>query len=216
MGYNVYISEKRVLSTAGSVPTVAADIRPFNADTYPGDTDPATDYETFEAGELNDGVLYYAAVTIVYPDGAESAPSNMVEFVCHPSGDFSLKLRYSGDRDGYSFGKMDYVASDDIENHIYYGRIDGDDYLLSPSRLDDVLQSVRFYPLEIETVSDPFDCPPGPGADKIKIEKGKSCLLKTEAGQYAKIIVKGFSGSGGDREVNLKYSFMPTSGYTDF
>jgi len=215
MGYNIYVSEDSVLN-AGSPIEIAQGISPFNAVVYPGDTDPASSYETFEATELTDGVTYYAAVTIVYAGGMESPPSNMIEFICHPSGEFTLKQRFSGERDGYSFRKSDYVASDDPENYIYYVQIEGDDYLLSPSRLDDVLKSVRFYPLNIKSISDRFERPTGPGADKIRIRKGDSCLLKTDAGQYAKIIVKGFTGSGNDREVDLEYSFMPAPGYTDF
>ncbi len=215
MGYNIYLSENRVLN-AGSSPSILTEgINPFNVDTYPGDTDPSTDHETFIATDLIDGIRYYAAVTIVY-SGGESPPSNMIEFVCHPSGEFSLKQRYSGERDGYSLSRSDYVASDDLENHIYYVQIGGDDYLLSPSRLDDVLMSVKFYPLRIITIDDRFEPPTGPGVDKIKIHKRDGCLLRTEAGQYAKIIVKNFFGSGNEREVSLEYSFMPASGYTDF
>jgi hypothetical protein len=216
MGYNIYLSEDRVLVSGSFSGTLAKGISPVNKGAYPGDTDPSTDYETFIATDLIDGIRYYAAVTIVFSGGAESPPSNMIEFVCHPSGEFSLKQRYSGERDGYSFSRADYVASDDLENHIYYAQIEGDDYLLSPSRLDDALKSVEFFPSRIMTIEDRFQPPTGPGADKIKIHKLDGCLLRTEAGQYAKIIVKDFSGSGNEREVILEYSFMPAPGYTDF
>jgi hypothetical protein len=216
MGYNLYLSENKALDSGSTSGTLAEGISPVNTGAYPGDKDPSTDYETFLAADLIDGVTYYAAVTIVYLGGEESPPSNMIEFVCHPSGEFSLKQRYSGERDGYSFSRADYVASDDLENHIYYVQIREDDYLLSPSRLDNILKSVKFYPLRIKTIEDRFDPPTGPGANKIKIHKGDGCLLRTKAGQYAKIIVKNFSGSGNEREVSLEYSFMPAPGYTDF
>jgi hypothetical protein len=216
MGYNIYLSENRVVDSGSSSGTLAEGIGPANTGVYPGDTDPSTDYETFIAMDLTDGSRYYAAVTIVYSGGAESPPSNMIEFICHPSGEFSLKQRYSGERDGYSFSRADYVASDDLENYIYYVQIGGDDYLLSPSRLDDVLKSVKFYPLKIITIEDQFETPTKPGADKIMIHKGDACLLRTETGQNAKIIVRNFSGSGNEREVSLEYSFMPSPGYTDF
>jgi hypothetical protein len=216
MGYNIYLSENRVVDSGSSSGTLAEGIGPANTGVYPGDTDPSTDYETFIAMDLTDGSRYYAAVTIVYSGGAESPPSNMIEFICHPSGEFSLKQRYSGERDGYSFSRADYVASDDLENYIYYVQIGGDDYLLSPSRLDDVLKSVKFYPLKIITIEDQFETPTNPGADKIMIHKGDACLLRTETGQNAKIIVRNFSGSGNEREVSLEYSFMPSPGYTDF
>ena len=216
MGYNIYLSENRVLNAGSSPGILTEGIDPFNIDIYPGDTDPSTDYETFIAADLIDGVTYHAAVTVVYSGGTESPPSHMIEFVCHPSGEFSLKQRYSGERDGYSFSRSAYVASDDLDNYIYYVQIGGDDYLLSPSRLDDILKPVKFYPLRIKTIEDRFEPSAGPGADKIKIHKGDGCLLRTEAGQYAKIIVKDFSGSGNEREVSLEYSFMPAPGYTDF
>lgn len=216
MGYNIYLSENRALNAGSSPGILTEGINPFNIDVYPGDTDPSTDYETFIATDLIDGITYYAAVTIVYSGGVESSLSNMIDFICHPSGEFSLKQRYSGEREGYSLSRSGYVASDDLDNYIYYVQIGGDDYLLSPSRLDDVLKSVKFYPLRIMTIEDRFEPPTGPGVDKIKIHRGDGCLLRTDAGQFAKIIVKDFFGSGNEREVSLEYSFMPAPGYTDF
>ena len=216
MGYNIYLSENRVLDSGSSSAILVEGLSPVNTRAYPGDTDPSTDYETFIATDLVDGVTYYATVTVVYSGGAESPPSKMIEFVCHTSGEFSLKQRYSGERDGYSFSRSAYVASDDLDNYIYYAQIGEEDYLLSPSRLDDVLKSVKFFPSSITTIKDRFQPPTGQGADKIKIRKGDGCLLLTEAGQYAKIIVNDLSGSGNEREVSLEYSFMPAPGYTDF
>ena len=213
-GYNIYISKKKVVIADDT--RIADGIKPFNIGAYPGDTDPATDYETFQAKDLKDGVVYYAAVTIVYSGKQQSRPSNMIEFVCHPHGQFTLRQSFSGEHDGYSFSKADYVPTDDLENHIYYTQIKGEDYLLSPSRLDDVLKSVRFFPLKIKSIDDRFNPPTGGGSDKIRIKKGDGCLLKTDTGQFAKIIVKGFSQSGKEREVALEYSFMPIAGRTDF
>ncbi len=215
-GYNIYISEGELFASSRFGPANAGNISPFNTVVYPGDTDPAVDYETFEANGLDDGVTYRAAVTVVYADGKESPPSNVAEFICHPKGRISLRQRYSGERDGYSFVRSAYVRSDDLENQVYYARIDGDDFLLSPSRLDDMLESVKFYPLEIGSIHESFKPPSGPGAEKIEIREGVGCLLETKTGQYAKIVVRGFSGTGEDREVDLEYSFMPLPGYSDF
>lgn len=215
-GYNIYIGEDEVTGGGEYSPKLSSVAAPFNSGIYPGDTNPSTDYETFEASGLTDGVHYYAAVTMVFADGRETRPSNMVEFVCHPSGTFSLRQSYSGERDGYSLSQSRSVRTDDLGNQIYYAQIEGEDYLLSPSRLDDVFQSVKFHPLSLESISDGFAAPKGPGSDKIGIDKGDTCLLETQSGQYAKILVRDFSGSGKDREVHLEYSFMPIPGYTDF
>ena len=215
-GYNVYISEHQMIAPGDSGKVISADVPAFNTVVYPGDTDPAVDYETFEANGLTDGIVYRATVTIVFADGEESRHSNVVRFICHPQGEFSLRQRYRGEQDGYSFAASDYVRSNDLGNQIYYAVIDGDDFLLSPSRLDDVLESTEFYPSEIRSIYDSFDPPSGPGLDKIGIYEGMGCLLKTEAGQYVKVIVAGFSGTGDDRRVDLMFSFMPLPGYSDF
>ena len=131
-------------------------------------------------------------------------------------GEINLNRSYSGERDGYSFARQQYVATDALENQVYFTQIQGEDYLASPSRIDAILPSVEFFSLSITSLRDRMREPQGPGADKIRVIKGGSCLLKTSSGQYAKIIVKGFSGTGDDRQIILDYSFMPVPGNIDF
>jgi len=210
-GYNLYINSEPIGTS-----TVNQGVKPFNDDVYPGDLDPATDYETFEASGLKNGIRYYAAVSIVMSDGREGPPSPATEFVCHPHGEISLGTSFSGDHEGFSFDRADYVSTDSDDNQIYYTRIGEDDYLASPGRIDDILQSVRFYPLNIKSIDDKFNSPTGKGDDKIRIVKGGGYLLRTADNRYAKMIVKDFEGSGDDRVVHLRYSYMPMPGYTDF
>jgi hypothetical protein len=75
---------------------------------------------------------------------------------------------------------------------------------------------VKFYPINIGSISDSFAVPSGEGDEKIRIVESMGCLMKTEDGKLAKIIVNGFSGSGDDREVHLDFSYMPVPGVTDF
>ncbi len=213
-GYNIYLSDQSVTNPTGT--SVGENARRINDNVYPGDTDPDTEYETFEATDLVDGQRYYCTLTTVYLGNVESPPSNMTEFICHPSGECSLRQRYSGERDGYSFEQAEYVESDDTRNQIYYALIGGEDYLLSPSRLDSTLEPVMFHSLSIRSIKDGFEMPSGEGAERIRIVESMGCLMKTEDGKLAKIVVNGFSGSGDDREVHLEFSYMPVPGVTDF
>lgn len=213
-GYNIYIDESPVVGPDGAV--VLPDEETFHDEVYPGDLDPATEFETFEARGLRDGVRYYAAVTIVMASGIEGPPSNMIDFVCHPHGEISLGTSFSGEREGFSFERAEFVNTDAAANQIYFTQIDGKDYLASPGRIDDILQTVRFYPLSINSIRDRFEPPSGSGSDKIRVVEGGSYLLRTSDNKHAKIIVTGFSGSGDDRMIRFVYSYMPMPGYTDF
>ncbi|MFH1893175.1 MAG: hypothetical protein ABIK83_10905 [Candidatus Zixiibacteriota bacterium] len=213
-GYNIYIASGNPVGDDSAM--IAAGAVPLNPDTYPGDTDAEIEFETFDANDLEDGVEYFAAVTIVFPGDKESKPSNAIKFVCHPHGEITLNRSYSGERDGYSFARQEYVATDALDNQVYFTQIQGEDYLASPSRIDAILPSVEFFSSSITSLKDRIREPQGPGADKIRVKKGGSCLLKTSSGQYAKIIVKGFSGTGDDRRITLDYSFMPVPGRIDF
>lgn len=213
-GYNVYISTSNPVDPGGTA--IVADMRPYHEDIYPGDTDPEIEMETFPAENLEDGVEYYAAVTIVFTGDRESWPSNAIKFVCHPQGEITLGRSFSGDNDGFSFIAQEYVATDALENQIYFTQIQGEDYLASPSRIDAILPSISFFPSSINDLKDRVSEPRGAGEDKIKVVKGGSCLLRTSSGQYSKIIVKGFSGTGDSRKINLDYSFMPMPGNLDF
>ena len=213
-GYNIYLDSR---DTASDTTGLQIDRQTLLADDiYPGDTDPATDFETFVASDLQDGITYFAAVTTVYPDGTESEPSNTIRFICHPRGEFELAQRYSGEIDGFSFGRATYVPTDDLDNCIYYARIKGQDFLLSPSRLDNVLRRVEFFHSDITSVDDRAERPRGQGVDKIAVTAGDGCLLKTVDGEYAKLVVKALEGSGDDRIVRIKYSFMPVPNLLDF
>jgi hypothetical protein len=213
-GYNIYLDSSNAASDTTGFQinglTLLAD------DIYPGDTDPATDFETYTASDLQDGLTYYAAVTIVYPDGAESGPSNTVSFICHPRGEFELAQRYSGEMDGFSFGRATHVPTDDLDNFIYYARIKGQDFLLSPSRLDNVLRRVEFFHADITSIDERVERPHRQGADKIAVTAGDGCLLRMEGGEYAKLVVKALDGSGDDRVVRIEYSFMPVPNLLDF
>ena len=212
-GYNLYLSESPVVDEAGKL---FSNRVPYNDEVYPGDIDPAIDTESIRVKELEDGRYYYAAVTIVFADGSESAPSNQIRFVCYPEGEFTLSRSYSGEHDGFSFEREEYVATDDFDNFLYYTQIKGTDYLLSPSRLDDVLKSVEFCASNIQSIDDSADFESGSWSDKISIKSGSSCLMRTESGQFAKIRVLDFYGSGDDRKVRIEYRFMPMPGNTDF
>jgi hypothetical protein len=214
MGYDIYIARGNPVASDGA--TIAAGVKPFNDDVYPGDTDPQIDYETFEAKDLEDGVEYFAAVTIIFPGDRMSRPSNVVKFICHPHGKITLGRSYSGDHDGYSFEDQEYVATDALGNQIYFTQIKDEDYLASPSRLDDILPSIRFFASNIRALDDPITAPSGSGADKIAIKAGTGCILRTASGQYCKIVVRGFTGTGDDRAVALEYSYMSVPGNTDF
>lgn len=211
-GYNFYI-----VPAAGSSKDFPSGA-PHNLVPYPGDTDGDRALETAELKELDSGIEYIAAVRILFPDGSESKPSNIVRFTTMPSGEFTLAGRYQGDNDGYALARGEYVRADNSANDLYFmAKADGD-YLLSPSKLGFGLKTVRLakvgrYASLAESTR--ADSPAG-GKQEIKVKAGDVIELYTEDNHYARVFVKAFKGKDKKRTIDIAYMYHSIAGNNRF
>lgn len=219
-GYNFYVA---LASGAGAdFPANAG--KPHNRVPYPGDTDSDRAVETAELKELDSGVEYVAALRILFPDGSESKPSNVVRFTTMPSGEFTLSGRYQGDNDGFALARGEYVRADNSANDLYFmARADGD-YLLSPSKLGFGLKTVRLakvgnYSSLAESAG--ADSPagvgdPARGKEEIKVKAGDVIELYSEDNHYARVFVRTLKGKDKNRTIDLTYMYHSIAGNNKF
>jgi hypothetical protein len=213
-GYNIYISEEPLLTENDSL---APAIEPHNTTTYAGDTDPDDGIEHYEARGLENGVLYYVHVRIVYPDRSLSPPTEEVRAVCGPRGEIELAVRYQDKPDGFSFVRDEYVDADNVANDVYYYTRDGNDYLVSPSELGGLLRVNRFRVLDMSGTLDHVSeqlplLSSQPTARRVEISEGDWVWIMTSEEQHALLKVQGFTGSVENRKVQLFYAFTPRAG----
>lgn len=213
-GYNIYISEDPLLDDSDSLPPTA---QPHNTTIYAGDTDPDDGIEHYEARGLDNGVLYYVHVRIVYPDQTLSPPTDEVRAVCGPRGEIELAIRYQGDPDGFSFVLNDYVDADDVTNDLYYYSRDAQDYLVAPSELGGFLRANRFGLLDLKGPLDQISeklplLSSRPAEIRVEVSVGDWVWVMTPEQQHALVQVTGFTGQADSRRVRLFYAFTPRSG----
>ena len=145
-GYNIYLwNEKDASDTTNN------GFRRINPELYPGDTDADIASESYPLEGVDNGVIYRVYVTTVYPDGMESARSNVVEAIPRPEGSFTLRESFKGNESGYSMRKMKSVPTDDLDNDIYLANIKGALWVASPQRINVVLRQTEFYGLSDRT-----------------------------------------------------------------
>ncbi|SYZ72902.1 exported hypothetical protein [Candidatus Zixiibacteriota bacterium] len=208
-GYNIYLLEdslkqKDLQSNAGER------LKPYNAEPYPGDTNPERGFETITINNLRNGADYYFLVRTVFPDGMMSGFSNQVGAICRPEGEFTLAFRYSDLNDGFSFARGESVRADASANDLYFFEKDGFAFLASPSRLNGFLRKSKFYSLGKTTdiyQYQKFDIDI-PSEERIPILAGESYLVKTADGNFAKIRIEEISGKDRDRVLKIKYIYQ--------
>ncbi len=213
-GYNIYISEEPLLSDSDELPPGA---EPHNRTVYAGDTDPHDEIEHYEASGLENGVLYYVHVRVVYPDRTLSPPTEEITAVCGPRGEIELAVRYQGKPDGFSFLRDDYVDADDVANDLYYFHRDGRDFLVAPSELGGFQRANRFRVLRVKGDLDQVskDLPaqgPRPSDSRVEIARGDWIWIITPEEYHALVRIDGFTGTDEVPRVRLFYAFVPRSG----
>jgi hypothetical protein len=210
-GYNVYIAPTSI-ENFGDISTMSK--KPHNDAVYPGDTDPDDPVVYYEASGLDNSVLYQVAVRVVFPDRTLSAPSEPVLARCGPRGEFELVSRYSGERDGYSFGLGEHVRVDDLNNDLYFYSKDGRNYVASPSRLDGFLRTnlmmhqsgrwnIEEYILRGNRHGEK------PTEDRVEIRKGDLIWMTTSEGDQAQLRVLSIEVADGKGAVRLGFSYWP-------
>jgi hypothetical protein len=177
---------------------------------YPGDNNSETAFETYPLEGLTNGKRYRVYVTTVFPGNAESAPSDTVESIPRPEGRVLLAESFSGTNDGFSFSQDKHVPTNDVDNDIYLAVIDGKAYLASPSRIDYVLRTTKFYKLGSTASIDSVDVsrkPPGM-VQLLAIGRGDAILFQDENNSYGLIYIR--SVKSGDKQVaEFDYIYQP-------
>jgi len=215
-GYFIYISDSS-LNAKFPGTELPQDIKPFNLTTFSGDTNPDDGIEHFTAEHLKNGKKYYVSVRIVFPDRSLSKPSNEVVAVCGPRDTIELSIRYKSDHDGYSFVKNKYVPADNVDNDIYFYAKKGNDYLISPGKLEGFLKENKLSKLSFkgdfnQVRKQVKDLSSLSWQDKVSVKKGDWVLLKTPDNEYALLKVLQISGKGEKKRVKLFFAFSPLSG----
>jgi hypothetical protein len=141
-GYNIYLWDERDVSD-----TTNGGFQRINPEPYPGDTDGDIARESYPLEGVDNGVIYRAYVTTAYPDGTESARSNIVKVIPRPEGSFTLRESFRGNESGFSLRKIKSVPTDDPDNDIYLANINGALWVASPQRISVVLRQSKFYSL---------------------------------------------------------------------
>jgi hypothetical protein len=141
-GYNIYLWNEKDASD-----TTNGGFRRINPELYPGDTDADIARESYPLDGVDNGVIYRVYVTTVYPDGMESARSNVAEAIPRPEGSFTLRESFKGNESGFSLRKIKSVLTDDLDNDIYLANINGAFWVASPQRINVVLRQSGFYSL---------------------------------------------------------------------
>ncbi|MFQ5607373.1 MAG: hypothetical protein ACE5GA_05455 [Candidatus Zixiibacteriota bacterium] len=213
-GYNFYITPAQ--NAAAGFPKKPGE--PHNRVPYPGDTNPGRRIETAELKELDTGVEYLAVVRIVFADGSQSKPSNVVRFSALPSGEFTLVGRYQGDNDGFALARGVHVRADNSANDLYFMARNNGDFLLAPSKLGFGLKSVRLSKVgAYESLAKAAGAnSPGGGSEEIRVSTGDLIELRIEGKHYARVFVKSVSGNGKARSINLQYVYQPSAGKKSF
>jgi hypothetical protein len=209
-GYNIYLE-----TSASSVKN--ADIKPFNPDIYPGDTNPDDSVITYEAEQVANGTKYYVWVRLVRPDGTLSEPSTIDTVICGPRGELTLGVRFQSQEDGYSFANSKAVRADGADNDVYMYSKDGAVFLASPSRMNSYLRSTKFKALPFtgslkKVRSQALTLSSIPMEDKIPVVAGQWIWGSTADGNYVLIEILSVQGKDKDQSVRFRYSYCPLKG----
>ena len=181
-GYNIYLWNEK----DESAPTNAG-FRRINPELYPGDTDADIARESYPLEGVDNGVIYRVYVTTVYPDGMESARSNVAEAIPRPEGSFTLRESFKGNESGFSLRKIKSVPTDDQDNDIYLANMKGALWVASPQRINVVLRQSEFCGLSDHTsleATSPKSLSGKPD-DALRISDGLIFVLQDQDKCYA-------------------------------
>jgi hypothetical protein len=207
-GFNIYLSDTP-LTKKYSGPDLPASIIPYNKVPFPGDTLGNPDRESFELKEIENSKTFYIHVRVIYTDESLSAPTNEIQVIVYPRGEFTLTESFSGRHDGFDFAAGDYCRTDDLRNDVYIYSKEGVDYLCSPSRLSAVNRKTDIFNAgEGGPLNQRVDLlPSGSAQERVSIHSGALYQLITQDGATVALRVKNFEGAGRQRTVTFEYIF---------
>jgi hypothetical protein len=211
-GYNIYISDEP-LSKKYPGRKFPESIKPFNTTIFPGDTDPNDGLEHFKAKGLENGRKYYVSVRTVMSDLTMSRPSKEIAVSCGVHRVIQLATRYTGEQDGFSLERGEYVRVNDLANDLYFFSRDGVDFISSPNLLDGFLRMSRMEKLSLQgSMAEVKARLPGqylkPYENRIRVKSGEWFMLRTDDGKDALVKVLSFDGEGDDRTVKLQVGYF--------
>ncbi len=203
-GYNIYFWCEK-----DSADTTNGGFRKVNPEPYPGDLDPDIERESFPLANLENGVLYRAYVTTLFPDNIESERTNIVEAIPRPEGRFTLHESFRGSESGYSLKRMKSLPTDDLDNDIYLATINGALYVASPQRIDNVLRQTKFFGLGIYAPLDEVQ-PTGLATkpdNALRVYGGQVIVLQDQDDCYALLRFDDVDAKG--KTVKISYIYQP-------
>jgi len=172
---------------------------PHNRDPYPGDTDGDPSRESYEIADLENGRTYFVLVRTVGPGGAESGPSNEVQFVPISRGTFLISSDHSADNGGFAFDSGLSVSARDVRCDIYLYAKEDEIGLSSPSRLAAGLRQTWFGKPGIVYFKE---------MDTIRIQQGDRITTSNKYGS-SELFIKEINRSGSLVEATIEYVFYP-------
>ena len=207
-GFNVYLSETPLTKKHPGT-DLPASIIPFNKIPYPGDTLGNPERESFELKEIENLKTFYIHVRVIYTDESLSAPTNEIQVIVYPQGEFTLTESFTGEHDGFDFAAGDYCRTDDLRNDIYVYSKDGVDYLCSPSRLSAVNRKTNIYDAgESRLLGPDVDLhPSGSAQERVSLHPGALYQLTTQDGATVALRVKNIEGTDRQRIVTFEYIY---------
>jgi hypothetical protein len=205
-GYNVYL-----FSEKDSLEGVNGGFRLLTLEPYPGDTDPNLDRESYPLEGLENGTIYRAYVTTVYPDGKETPRSNIVEAIPRPESGFTLRESFKGNESGYSFRKLKSVPTDDPDNDIYLANINDALWVASPRRINVILRQTKFFSMSSYSTLEEVDLTTmGRKPESVlKIIGGLMFVLQDEEGSYALVRVESVDSKSKLAKMSFVYQSRP-------
>jgi len=200
-GYNVYVLE------SGS----SGEAQPINSMPYAGDTDGDPTVESYRALSLPNGVPYTCFVRAIGTDGQMGAPTALVEAICRPGGEAILQPIFSGDYDGFDFATGQHVDTDADGCDVAFFMKEGQIHLISPSRIDPLLDETRFWDAGAHAGFDALTsyAPAGPGqTEVVDPQVGHIYVYRTPDQHYGKMYIAYIGTYEGEQTVRFEFMYQ--------
>jgi len=216
-GYNIYVSpEESIVDLSPHSPQVAKCL--WLLQTYPGDTNPRTDFERAEISNLEPGKEYYIHVRTVSAEGIIGPPSEEITVIPFIAGRIDLVPRFSGRGEGYCFATQQYVPTKSNQNDLYLFVRNDSVFAASPHRLSRYLRYAEFFTIGPSTSIDDYPSleVTGKGQTLIHLREGITYVLSTPETCLAKFRVVKIEGAKNETVVVVDYRYQPRCGVGQF
>jgi hypothetical protein len=203
-GYNIYLRSERNASDTSN-----GGFMRINQEPYPGDTIADIAIESYLLEGVDNGDIYRVYMTTVYPDGMESARSNVAEAIPRPEGSLTLRESFKGNESGFSFRKIKSVPTDDPDNDIYLASIKGALWVASPQRINVVLRQTEFYTLSDHVSFDaigPISTSGRPN-NTLRIAAGSVFVMRDQDNCFALLRIDSVDYNG--KTANISFIYQP-------